>query len=141
MTSLLDIGELFEDVLVRDKTIRVTGIGADGLLHLFTEFPELRALVSGARSGEEITSEKLMGLAPNIIASAIAAGTGHPGDKEYITAAARLTLGEQFLLVQPILKLTFPSGIGPFVVGLTDIINGARADASGWASATKLPVQ
>jgi hypothetical protein len=135
MTSLLDIGELTVKVPIRGVQLSVTGIGADGILHLLDKFPAIRSIFTGDTDG--ITAESLMAMVPEAIGAIIAAGTGLPGNTEAEQKARDLGIDEQVQLIDAIRATTFPRGIGPFVAMLNRL--SAEADASGWAAATRSP--
>lgn len=140
MVSLLDIGELHEEVSVRGKTLRVTGISGRGILVLLHKFPEVRKLISN--KGDDVSAEDLINLAPEAVACAIAAGCGMPGDVNAEEVASSLGVGEQLDLLEVILRLTFPKGIGPFVEKLTHLADSASAGVgSGWAQDMKSPAR
>jgi len=114
MASLLEIANVPRTVEVRGLKIEVTGISAMGLTKLMARFPEIGQLFSGiVPEKEELTK-----LAPGALAAFIAAGTGKPGDEEAEKIAGGLGLGEQLDLVDEIMRLTFPRGVGPFVAKL-----------------------
>lgn len=54
-------------------------------------------------------------MGPEALAAFIAAGTGQPGNEEAEKVAADLPVSSQLDLIEQILKLTFPKGVGPFV--------------------------
>jgi len=60
----------------------------------------------------------------------IAAGCGHLGNEEYEKRAAALSLDEQLTLIEAIMELTFPNGIGSFIDRLTAIANRASGGAA-----------
>lgn len=138
MVGLLDIGEINESVTIRGKEVPVIGLDADAIFNLLWRFPELRAIMA---SRGEITAQGLMELAPDILATIIASSIGHAGDKKQIAAARKLTVGEQFMIIDKMLEISFPQGVGPFVDRLTVLLEGGRAGVSGWAAATKLQEQ
>lgn len=137
MVSLLDIGELSETVPVRGHDMKVTGVSAKGMLVILNRFPAVRKLV--ASRGQDVSVDELVKLAPDAIACVIAAGCGTPGDEALEGAAEKLTAGEQLELLSAIWKLTFPTGLGPFVEKLTELVGGNVGAASGWVAGTKLP--
>lgn len=126
MASLLEVANVPRQVDVRGVQVDVTGISATGLATLMARFPEVGQLFSG------IVPEKedLVKLAPDALAGFIATGCVKPGDddatfKKVEAFAKTLGLGEQLDLVDEIMRLTFPRGVGPFVdklraLGLVD---------------------
>lgn len=111
MTSLTELAALSTAVKVMGKDITVHGVSAAGIAQLLHRFPAL----GKAMSGGGFKQEELVKLAPDAVAALIAAGCGDPGNKEVEKAAAKLALEAQLDLIQAIIKLTFPSGVGPFV--------------------------
>ena len=114
MASLLEIATVARQVDVRGLKIDVYGVSAQGIVELMVRFPE----VGKAFSGVEPDTAALMKLAPQALAAFIAAGCGQPGSVELEEVAAKLGVGEQTELVEEIVRLTFPRGIGPFVESL-----------------------
>lgn len=139
MVSLLDIGDLKEEVDIRGKKIDVTGVSASGAVTLLTRFPEIRKLFAGKAA--DVTVEAIVSMAPELVAAIIAAGCGSPGDVKHEEAARKLGIEEQFDLITAILRLTFPAGVGPFVERLYALMPDAdvAAVASGWEAGTKSP--
>lgn len=136
MVSLLDIGEVSEEVSVRGKQIVVTGISGKGLVALLSDFPEIRKLI--ADRGSELLTEDLIKIAPDAAAAVIAAGCGTPGDKQAVAIAGTLGVGEQVDLLEAIFRLTFPRGIGPFVEKLSRMTGANGVEGGpGWDPATK----
>jgi hypothetical protein len=117
MASLLEIANVPRQVEVRGVKVDVTGVSAMGLASLMARFPDIGKLFSG------ITPEKdqLMALAPTALAAFIASGCGKPDDEGAEKIARNLGLGEQLDLVDEILRLTFPRGVGPFVKKLQEL--------------------
>jgi hypothetical protein len=128
MVSLIDIADVSEEIEVRGSLVSVTGITANGIAQLLSQFPELRKVISGR--SDDMTAEKLMEAAPEAVAAAIAAGTGAPGDKAAEAKAAGLSLGDQVNLLDAIIRLTFPAGLGPFVEQLTRLANSVSLTQS-----------
>lgn len=127
MVSLVDIAPATETVTVRGQAVPVHGVSARGLAVLLGRFPEVRALM--AQQQQDITADRLVELIPDAIAAIIAAGTGLPGDSEAEAVAAALPVEEQFDLLEAILRLTMPTGVGPFVARLARL-GGALGVAS-----------
>ena len=110
MTTLLDIAELKEHVLVRGQKIDVVGISAEGIAVLLFEFPELRAMMTGTADMQKDAAGTLMQKFPKAIGHIIAAGTGYPGDQKAIAFASKLGVSEQLAILSAIWKLTFAEG-------------------------------
>lgn len=136
MTSIMDIGPLSDSVSLRGKSIELNGIGADTLVLLLGMFPDLYKAI-GMRKDMEVTDFIKFG--PDICAGVIAVGCGmeaSPASVEKIKKL-KLTVGEQMLLLSPILKMTFPQGFHPFVDALSEVVEGAdKTDQSGKVSVT-----
>jgi hypothetical protein len=114
MTSLLDIAPSIETVEINGKKVAVDGVSAEGIAILLRRFPELRQLLSG----RTVEAERLMAMGGEAVAAIIAAGTGFPGNEEAERIAGRLPAGPQIELIEAVLRLTMPGGIGPFVAAL-----------------------
>ena len=111
MTSLLDIAPSSETVDINGQKVSVYGVSAKGIASLLGRFPELRALMSG----RQVDPEKLMSMGGDAVAAILAAGTGSPGDEEAERIAGLLSVEQQADLMESILRLTLPRGVGPFV--------------------------
>jgi hypothetical protein len=124
MTSLLDIGPLTEDVVVRGKTLTVQGLTAGHLFQLFAEFPDMRKLLD-SKSGSP--QEVMLHLAPELIAKVIAMALGEPHSKEVEAKAMTMGAGDQLTLLAAVQQLTCPEGIGPFVDRITQLMTATAA--------------
>lgn len=122
MTGLLDLVPPADKVQVNGSQIPVYGVSAAGIAHLLGRFPELREMMAG----REVEASRLMAMGGECVAAIIAAGCGHPGDAEAERIAGLLPAHTQAELIGPIVKLTFPRGVGPFVERLI-----AASDALG----------
>jgi hypothetical protein len=111
MSSLIELAALTTTVKVMGKDITVHGISAGGFAQLLHRFPAL----GKAMSGGGFKQEELIKAAPDAVAALIAAGCGDPGNKKAEDVAGKLPLEAQLDLITATLKLTFPSGVGPFV--------------------------
>lgn len=143
MTSLLDIRPQAIKVQIGDAEIECQGITADGVAQLMGRFPGLRGLLfpDGQRQGGEELSDPLalIHAAPETIAAIIAAGTGHPGNKEHEKAASKLPIEPQIDLLTAILRLTLPGGFVPFVEKITAIFGGVGGSLPALPSGEELP--
>lgn len=141
MPGLLDIARVAEKVTVQGGVeLEVLGVDAGGIAVLMDRFPSLRALMSE----RQIDQHVLMRQAPEVVNAIIAAGCGSPGSTEHEEAAGRLNAESQLVVLSAILKLTMPSGIGPFVKRLGEValrFKGAPPARPGRARATKSPRQ
>lgn len=125
MTSLLDIAPAQASVTVRGQALEVHGVSAAGIAQLLVRFPELEALLSG--KDVTLDTKGLVAIAPRAVSVIIAAGTGHAGETEFEDAAEKnLTAGEQLEVLEAVIKLTMPEGVGPFVEKLLALVGVAR---------------
>jgi hypothetical protein len=111
MAGLLDIVPASASVDVGGVSVTVSGVTAKGIASLIARFPDIQA----ALTGEGITAEKLISLAPDAVAAIIAAGCGFPGNAKHEAAAERLTIGAQIDFLSAIITATLPRGVGPLV--------------------------
>jgi hypothetical protein len=111
MAGLLDIVPASASVDVGGVSVAVSGVSAKGIASLLGRFPEIQA----ALTGEGITADKLISLAPDAVAAIIAAGCGFPGNAKHEAAAERLTIGAQIDFLSAIITATLPRGVGPLV--------------------------
>jgi len=118
MVSLLDIAPNKKTVTIRGSDLEVSGITADGLVHLLQTFPELQK----AFAGVAIEQAELKGLISRFgytVGEIIAMGVGMQGDPSTIAfAMTQLGLGEQTEIVEKIFELTFPKGPKSFLDAL-----------------------
>lgn len=129
MVGLADLSGAAETVEVRGQMVDVYGVSAKGAGHLLAKYPELRKLFSGV----DVDTDVLMELGGDIVAAVIAAGTGSPGDHKTEEMACKLSISEQADLLEAVLRLTLPQGIGPFVArleGLGGVLNVAAPSDS-----------
>lgn len=131
MPGLRDIAAASETVDIRGHKIDVHGVPARTIAELLNRFPELRELMSG----REVDVSAIYSVAGNAVAPVIAAATG---DEE--ADAERLGADDQAVILEAALRLTFPSGVGPFVdrlAGMGDALGGQSSKAPD----TKSPKQ
>jgi len=133
MVGLLDIAPAVEKVKVKsgnvETEVEVYGVSIEGAAHLLGDFPELRKVMTGQEVN--LTAADLVTLVPRAAASIIAAGVGKPGDGVTEKQAAALNAEAQLDLIDAILRLTLPRGLGPFVAKLVSM--GAAAGVSSAA--------
>lgn len=110
MAGLLDIAPLTETVTVRGQDIEVGEISGTAIVRLLARFPELRKMMALKR----MDPEGLLAIGGPALDAIIAAACGHPGDKEYEAAAARLGADVQVEILEVAIRLTMPKGPGPF---------------------------
>ena len=123
MVSLIDIAPTTETVNVQGAAVAVHGISAKGVAYVLGRFPELRRLMSG----QTVDVEQLMAMGGDAVAAIIAAGCGYPADEKAEAVAGSLAIDIQADLLAAILRVTLPSGLGPFVEKLTAL--GSVLDA------------
>lgn len=124
MTSLLDIGDLTEEVEVRGVKIQVQGLSAGHIFQLFSKFPEVRNMI-GNKTGSP--QEIMLALAPALIAKIIAMATGNPDDKEVEAKAAQLGAGDQLKIIAAVQRISFKDGLGPFIEEVNGLLTSASA--------------
>lgn len=135
MTSLLDIGDLTEEVEVRGIKLTVRGLTAGHIFQLFNEFPDMR---------KALDSKTMLDMAPELIAKIIAMALGHPRDKAIEARAMSMGAGDQIAIIAAVQRLTFTDGVGPFVDQITRLMTSVSMPASSPPSSnstTKLPAQ
>src|SRR5215210_1687590 len=137
MVGLIDIAPRIETVNVQGASVAVHGITARGVAHLLGRFPELRMLMTG----QSVETDRLMEMGGDAVAAIIAAGCGYPGDDKAEIVAASLSVDAQADLLAAILRVTLPSGLGPFVEKLTALGGAVDAGPSATAQATSSPSQ
>lgn len=135
MAGLVDIAPSVEHVTVGAAKVPVYGVSAKGIALLLARFPELRELMSG----REVGIDKLLDMGGDAVAAIIAAGCGFPGDEAQEAAAERLPVELQADLLAPILRLTMPNGVGPFVEKLAALGNVLGAVPSSTEPGSKSP--
>lgn len=111
MASLLEVANAPRQIDVHGIMVDVTGISGEGVAAIMARFPEVGKMFSGVMPD----TKKLVTMAPPALSAFIAAGTGHPGDEAHEKIAAKLDVSAQLDLVDEIMRLTFPRGVGPFV--------------------------
>jgi hypothetical protein len=143
MTSLLDIAPSGRQITIRDKTLTIKGISAQGVVYLLNRFPLVRQIMTGHQI-EGLSVETFMVLAPDAVNAAIACGFGYVGtnleeQEKAEEIAASFSIDEQVHALTEIMEVTLPRGIGPFV----DMINGLtkKAEELGKAAAMRLGAQ
>jgi len=139
MVSLIDIANVkYPTVPVRGADVDINGLTADHIAGVMFVFPEIRRIMTQDSPDKDVINS-LIGRLPEAVAMIIAAGTGHPDDEAHIAVARDLGVGEQYALLEGILKATFPQGVKSFLDGVSALVN--QSGARGWAAATKSPVQ
>jgi len=119
MASLTDVANAPKTVPVNGLDVRVYGISFQGVALLMQRFPDIAKLLSGVKI--EMTAQDLMKIAPQAMGAVIAAGCGEADDPDAEETASKLGVGPQLDLVDMIIRLTFPTGVRPFVQKLQDL--------------------
>lgn len=133
MVGLIDIAPRTEKVEVDGFTLDVRGISAAGVAHILARFPDIRKMMTGY----EIEADRLFEMGGEAVAAIIAAGCGYPGNADAEAKAAELSVDAQAEILEAVLRLTLPKGIGPFVARLNAL--GAGLGGSAKAQDTKSP--
>lgn len=120
MVSLTDIAPSTRTVPVGGADVSVFGVSAKGIASLLSSFPQLRSVFTGGISS--LKPDDLMKNAPEAIAAIIAAGCGQPGDPKAIAIAENLPVGEQAAILDVVIQLTMPDGVGPFMDALNKML-------------------
>lgn len=130
MTSLTDLAASTDSV----AGVPVYGVSAKGIAILLTRFPVVRDLFGG--QAVDFTAEMISTLAPDAVACVIACGTGTPGDAEQEAAASKLSVNVQAEMLDKIITLTMPNGVGPFVAMIARLgtLMGVTPDAAAEAA-------
>lgn len=133
MVSLVDIGPSKGVVEVRGQSVDINGLTASHIVAILMQFPEVRKILAE----KEADLGMLISQFPLAVGMIIAAGTGKAGDKATVDVAMELGVGEQYVILEKIVELTFPKGVKSFLDG----VNAAMASAGvrGWDQATKSP--
>lgn len=136
MASILDIGPLTASVTVRGVTFALEGIGSDSLVALLDKFP---ALYNAMGRGTSLSAADLTKLGPDVVASIIvtAANTATADIEAATKIVKSFTIGEQIEVLEPIVRMTFPRGFGPFVEALNRVAESAGGELSGKVPDTK----
>lgn len=120
MVALTDLAPSTRTVRVGGADVSVFGVSAKGIAALLTSFPTLKTAFAGGKI--KVDAETVMTVAPDAIASIIAAGCGFPGDAAATAVAEKLSVGDQLTTLQAIAELTMPDGLGPFVETLNKLM-------------------
>lgn len=137
MVGLTDLVSRAEPVTIRGQVIEVKGVSVALITDLLANSDELKRLFAQKDIAANMI-QNLLTFAPIAVAQVIAAATGKAGDLQTINFALQeLTAGESTLLLEAVVKLTFPQGLKSFVDGLTTL---APVDVKrGWAQVTNSP--
>lgn len=132
--GLLEIADVPRTIPINGKDVAVNGVSAENIAALMMKFPEFGKLFSGAMPEQD----SLMKMAPAALGAFLACGTGYsPDHKDFekvSTIARALGVGDQLDLVDEVLRLTFPRGVGPFVDKLHQLGALAQVDTASLMS-------
>lgn len=133
--DLLSIAPLNEVVPIRGELkVNVNGVQISDIVNLLARFPELRKMWAKG----EFQPQQLAAMSEDIVVSLIAAGAENVDEAN----AKNLSLGERVEVIRAIMKVTMPSGPGPFVNALTEIMGAfgsEEASAKALVSKSRKP--
>lgn len=136
--SIMNIKRKFKDVPTEDGDVRVYAISTRGLTSLMSLVPTVRKLMGGSLKLADLSVETLVEIAPDFVVGLIVAGAdGDPDDKAYVEAAANLPIGVQADLLQGIVEVSMPKGVGPFMETISGVMGVLGGASGGKAPATK----
>jgi hypothetical protein len=135
MVGLLDLAPSTRTVRAGGGDVAVYGVSAKGIAALLTQFPNLKTLFTGGQIAMD--AESIATIAPDAVSAIIAAGCGYPGDAKAIAKVDTLPVAEQAALLNAIVDLTMPEGVGPFVEALMSLM--AKLNFDGPESHGKAP--
>jgi hypothetical protein len=118
-----------EKVMIGGEEIEIGGISADAIAALAVRFPQIATVLTKAQQSQGIEWGEVLPILGDAVGPLIAAGCGELGDVEAEAVASRLAFPLQAQLAVPILKRTFPDGIGPFVAWVTGEIEAIAKTA------------
>ncbi len=139
MTSLLDIGPLTKEVTVGGNTVHVHGVTPEGMFFLLAKFPALQELFTRGSKNVDMTAMRVV--APECLAFALAVATTDRASydtvkawAEDVTKASKVAVGLtahiQMAIFEAAVELTFPDGVGPFILAV-DRLAAVTKRASG----------
>jgi hypothetical protein len=141
MVSLVDIGPSRATVPLRGQVMDIRGLTAEHIVVMFQDFTDIRKMVSGNSDMEVMLN--LFNQFPIIVGRIIAMGCGAewggPDFDKMVEGAQNLTIGEQWSLLEAIIKITFPQGPKSFLDGVQGLL--VQSGTPGWAPATTSPAQ
>lgn len=135
MVSLIDIGPLKGSVMLRGQEIAVSGLPVLVIFEVLKDNEALKKMFM-ERSFKADDVMTLVNTSPLILAQFIAAGVGKVGDEDTIEFALNLPAGEQAILLEKVLSMSFPSGLSSFIDCLTGLMQDGQAGKSGKEVAT-----
>lgn len=123
MPNLIDIASATDTV----AGVAVRALSGADIASLLARFPDLRKAISGV----ETSADALIATMPDAVAAAIAAATMSRTEKtvpeqveENERAASELAVGLQVDILDAIIRLSLPAGIGPFMAKLETLTAG-----------------
>lgn len=145
MVGLLDVVLATEKVAIDGGEIDVHALSGSDLAVIITRFPEIGTIMRGKAA--TLDAEAFMRFLPACIPTLIAFGCGdydelsEENKKKSERQASRLSIEAQVDLLAAILRLTFRSGVGPFVEKLQrlmlDPVSAVPASSSEQSAPSK----
>lgn len=136
MVSLVDIGSMKDTVTIRGQEVDINGLTAEHIVGIFYRFPDIRKLLTQLSPDPDVVGS-LISRFPEAVGCIIAAACGAPDDRNAIEVATKLSIGEQYMILEKIVPLTFPQGAQNFLDGIQRLLQ--QADGRGWVPVTKSP--
>lgn len=136
MVSLVDIGPLSSKVTLRGQDVEVRGVPVITIFEILQGNTAVKKMfLDRSLKAEDI--ETLIASTPLVFGQIIAAATGKPGDDETIKFAMfDLYAGEQAMIIEKALSLSFPQGLQSFMDTLTGMFSGEAGARSGKVAVT-----
>jgi hypothetical protein len=128
--SLVDILPQSQKVETSVGEVEVWGVSARAIGGLLLRFVELRKMMTDV----EVSAEGVMQMSPALAAAIIAEASHQPEAEDKIQDV--LPIGDQVLLLEAILGLTMPQGLGPLVRWVVQQAAMLRAPKPGAAALT-----
>jgi hypothetical protein len=119
----------------------VFGIDADNIAEILFRFPEIRMMLIRVDPGSDVVGQLISRIPEALglfVACACGADLNNENSEKIIEAARRLTVGEQWQILEVTLKLTFPQGVSNFLAGVQGLLGQADV-GRGRAPATRSP--
>lgn len=144
MVSLVDIGPAKATVPIRGQDLDIVGLSSQNIAEILLQFPELRRLLVQIDPGSDVIETLVMRI-PEGVNLLVAAACGvDVSDREArekaLAVVKNFTVGEQYLVIEAMLKITFPQGLSNFLAGVQGLFEQADG-ARGWAPAMRSPAQ
>ena len=116
--SIFDLAPPNEVVEVGGEQQEIRAIGLAECLQIMARFPALSALIGGGQ--KQVTFADLLG--SGAVPAIVASGCGRHGDAEAEAHIGRLDADTQSTLLIPILRLTMPRGLVPFLTRVAEFV-------------------